>query len=84
MLESASQIVRVVKLSSGDAYIAISAGNTVGAAHLITEEPIASQSKNNGWIVNSHIDLVTWNNINYMLDDELNTAVKRVKQCSAM
>jgi hypothetical protein len=76
--ESASQLVRVVKQSSGGTYAVISAENIVGAAHLIPEEPISSKSENKGWIVNSHIDLATWNNIYYMLKDELNTAVTRV------
>jgi hypothetical protein len=78
MPESASQLVRVVKVSSGGAYAVISAGNIVGAAHLIPEEPISSKLENKGWIVNSHIDLATWNDVYYMLEDELNTVAKRV------
>ena len=50
----------------------------MGVAHLIPEVAISSKSENKGWIVNSHIDLATWNNIHYMLDDKLNTVVKRV------
>jgi hypothetical protein len=78
MPESASQLVRVVKQSSGGTYAAISAANIVGAAHLIPEKPISSKLGNKEWIVNSHIDLATWNDVYYMLEDELNTAVKTV------
>jgi hypothetical protein len=62
MPESASQLVRVVKQSFGGAYAVISAGNIVGADHLIPEEPISSKLENIEWLVNSYIDLATWNN----------------------
>ena len=39
MPERASKLVRVVKLTSGDGFVVISAANIVGAAHLIPEEP---------------------------------------------
>jgi len=41
----------------------ISGGNIVGAAYIFPEEPISSGKLNKGWIVNSHIDLVTWNKV---------------------
>jgi hypothetical protein len=63
MPESASQLVRVVKQSPGGTYAVIRAGNIVGAAHLIPEEPISSKLENKGWIVNSHMDLATWNDV---------------------
>lgn len=71
MPEKASQLVRVVKSMSGEVNAVISAGNIVGAAHLIPEEPISSGRENKGWIVNSHIDLATWNDVYYMFEDEL-------------
>lgn len=71
MPEKASQLVRVVKPTSEEENAVISAGNIVGAAHLIPEEPISSQKENKGWIVNSHIDLGTWNEVYYMFEDEL-------------
>ena len=46
MPESASQLLRIVKLSSEDAYAVISAGYIVGVAYLIPEEPILSKSEN--------------------------------------
>jgi glucokinase len=78
MSESASQLVRIVKQSSVNAYAVISAGTIVGVAYLIPEEPFWSKLENRGWIVNTHIDQANWNNIYYMLEDMLNTAVKRV------
>ena len=71
MPEKASKLVRVVKPTSGVVNAVISAGNIVGAAHLIPEEPISSGRENKGWIVNSHIDLAAWNNVYYMFKDEL-------------
>ena len=78
MPESILQLVRVVKLSSGGAYAVISAGNIGGEDQLIPEEPISSKPENKRLIVNSHIYLVTWNVIDYILEDKLNTAAKRV------
>ena len=78
MLESALQLVMVVKSFSGGAYTVISTGNIVGMAHLIPEESILSKSVNKEWIVNIHVDLVTWNDIYYMLENELNIQIKRV------
>ena len=63
MPERASKLVRVVKPTSGDGFVVISAANIVGAAHLILEEPCSSQKENRGWVVNSHIDLATWNDV---------------------
>jgi hypothetical protein len=71
MPEKASQMVRVVKPTLGEVNAVISAGNIVGAAHLIPEEPLSSGRENKGWIVNSHIDLATWNDVYYMFEDEL-------------
>jgi hypothetical protein len=51
--------------TTGSGYAVISGGNITGAAHLIPEEPASSQVPNNGWIVNNHIDLDTWNFVYY-------------------
>ena len=71
MPEKASQLVRVVKPTPGMVNAVISAGNIIWAAHLIVEEPILMERENKGWIVNSHIDLATWNDLHYMFEDEL-------------
>jgi len=79
MPEKASRLVRVVKPTTGAVDAVISAGNILGAAHLIPEEPDCSRSENKGWIVNSHIDLATWNDIYYMYEDELEAIVRNEK-----
>ena len=71
MPEKALKLVRVVRPTTGELDAVISAGNIVGAAHVIPEEPVSSGSENKGWIVNSHIDLATWNDVYYMFEDEL-------------
>ena len=76
MPEKASKLVRVVKPTTGGVDAVISAGNIVGAAHLIPEEPMSSGTENKGWIVNSHIDLATWNDVYYMFEDELEAIVR--------
>lgn len=78
MPEGASKLVRVVKPTSGERFAVISAANIVGAAHLIPEEPCSSSEENRGWVVNSHIDLATWNDVYYMLEEELTKAVRKV------
>ena len=76
MPERISKLVRVVKPTTGEVDAVISAGNIVGAAHVIPEEPDSSKSQNKGWIVNSHIDLATWNDVYYMFEDELEAMVR--------
>ena len=44
-------------------YQVFSAGNIVGCAHLIPEKPFTDPSMNERWVVNSHIDLMTWNEV---------------------
>jgi hypothetical protein len=63
-LDPVSKFVQVRNAQAGIALQVFSLGNIVGCAHVISE--IASSSKkgdgqNKRWIVNSHIDLVTWN-----------------------
>ena len=77
MPEKASKLVRVVKPTTGDVNAVISAGNVVGAAHVIPEQPVSSGGQNNGWIVNSHIDLATWNDVYYMFEDELEAITRK-------
>ena len=76
MPERASSLVREVKPTTGEVDAVISAGNIVGAAHVIQEEPATSRSQNKGWIVNSHIDLAMWNDVYYMFEDELEAMVR--------
>ena len=71
MPEKASKLMRVVRPTTGELDTVISIGNIVGATHVIPEEPVSSGSENKGWIVNSHIDLATWNDVYYMFEDEL-------------
>jgi len=76
MPEKASKLVRVVKPTTGEVNAVISAGNIVGAAHVIPEEPVSAGCENKGWVVNSHIDLATWNDVYYMFEDELEAVVR--------
>src|SRR5947209_5188120 len=69
MPEKASKLVRVVRQTTGDLEVVISTENIVGAVHVIPEEPVSSGSENKGWIINSHIDLATWNDVYYIFED---------------
>jgi len=65
-LDPASKFVLVRKTPAAVALQVFSMANIVGCAHIIPE--IATSSKtgdgwNERWIVNSHIDLVTWNDV---------------------
>ena len=75
MPERASRMVRVMEATKGGGYTVISGGNITGAAHLIPEEPGTSRTTRKALIVNSHIDLTTWNAVYYMTEDELDHAV---------
>ena len=76
MPERASRLLRVVKPTTAEVDAVISAGKIVGAAHVISDESATSRSQNKGSIVNSHIDLATWNDIYYMFKDELEAMVR--------
>jgi Plavaka transposase len=78
--EKASGMVRVTKPTAGSCYAVISGGNIAGAAHLIPEEPVSSGLPNNAWIVNSHIDLATWNEVYYMFENELDQAAAEIRR----
>jgi len=74
MPERASGMVRVTEAIKGSGYVVISGGNITGAAHLIPKEPSTSETTRKVCIVNSHIDLTTWNEVYYMTEDELDQA----------
>lgn len=67
MPEGASGMVRVTMPTTGSGYAVINGGNIHSAAHLIPEEPVSSGIPNKSWIVNSHIDLATWNDVYYYI-----------------
>jgi len=65
-LDPVSKFVQVRKAQAAVALQVFSMGNIIGCVHVIPE--IATSSKtgdgwNEGWIVNSHIDLATWNDV---------------------
>ena len=51
-------------------YRIIDAGNIDGVAHLIPEVPESWKVENTGWLVNSHIDLETWNTVYWLTEEE--------------
>jgi hypothetical protein len=65
----------------------LAAGHICSAVHLIPEVPSTSKKTNSGWIVNSHIDLKTWNTIYYVME-EFNKVLaggeKRLRQCKLL
>jgi len=63
MPERVSRMVKVTKHMTGSGYAVISGDIISGAAHLIPEEPDCSEILNKAWMVNSHIDLATWNEV---------------------
>jgi hypothetical protein len=69
--EEASQLVRVVRPTSGVAYDVVNAFRITGAAHLVPEEPDSAGVASQAWVVNSHIDLATWNDIYWMDEDDI-------------
>jgi hypothetical protein len=70
--EPVSQLVRVVR-PHRDWYGVIAAHKITGAAHLIPEEPVSLGEQNNAWIVNSQIDMATWNDVYWIEKKELTT-----------
>jgi len=80
MPERASGMVRVMETTKGSGYVVISGGNITGAVHLISEEPGTSETTRKAWIVNSHIDLTTWNEVYYMTEDELDHAAAGIRR----
>jgi len=80
MPERASQMVRVTEAAKGSGYAVISGGIITGAAHHIPEEPGTSGMTRKAWIVNSHFDLTTWNEVYYMTEDELVHAAAGIRR----
>jgi hypothetical protein len=65
-LDPVSKFVRVRKAPAAVALQVFSVGNIVGCAHVIPETATSSKTGdglNERWIVNSHIDLATWNDV---------------------
>jgi type IV pilus biogenesis protein CpaD/CtpE len=61
-----SKFVQVRKAPAPVALQVFSVGNIVGCAHEIPEIATSTKTgdgRNQRWIVNSHIDLVTWNDV---------------------
>jgi hypothetical protein len=65
-LDSVSKFVQLRKPAAAVALQVFSIENTVSCAHLIPEIAASSKTgdgRNERWIVNSHIDLATWNDV---------------------
>ena len=65
-LDPVSKFVQVRKAPAGVAWQVFSMGNIVGCAHVIPEIATSSTTgdgRNERWIVNSHIDLATCNDV---------------------
>jgi len=65
-LDPVSKFVQVRKAPAAVALQVFSMGNSVGCAHIFPEIATSSNTgdgRNEQWIVNSHIDLVTWNEV---------------------
>jgi len=61
-----SKFVQVRKAPAAIALQVFSVGNIVGCAHVIPEIATGTKTgdgRNERWIVNSHIDLATWNDV---------------------
>jgi len=65
-LDPVSKFVQVRRALAAVALQVFSVGNIVSCAHIIPEIATGSKTgdgQNERWIVNSHIDLVTWNDV---------------------
>jgi len=65
-LDPVSKLVQVRKAPAAVSLQVVSVGNIVGCVHVIPEIAISSTTgdgRNERWIVNSHIDLATWNDV---------------------
>jgi len=65
-LDLVSKIVQVRKAPAAVALHVFSVDNMVGCGHVISEIATSRNTgdvRNERWIVNSHIDLVTWNDV---------------------
>jgi hypothetical protein len=64
----------VSRNTSSAAYAVVNASRITGAAHLTPEEPNCAGVVQRAWVVNSHIDLATWNDVYWMEEDEIAAA----------
>jgi hypothetical protein len=71
------EAVDVSRNTSSAAYAVVNASRIAGAAHLIPEEPTCASVVQGAWVVNSHIDLATWNDV-YGIDANDIAAASRV------
>jgi len=65
-LDPVSKFVQVRKAPAAVAFQVFSVGNIVGCPHVIPEKATSSKTgdrQNERWIVNSHMDLPTWNDV---------------------
>jgi len=65
-LNPVSKFIQVRKAPAAVALPVFSVGNIVGCVHIIPEIATSSKTgdgRNERWIVNSHIDLATWNDV---------------------
>jgi len=65
-LDPVSKFIQVRKGPAAGALQVFSVGNIVGCEHVIPDIATSSKTgdrRNEQWIVNSHIDLVTWNGV---------------------
>jgi hypothetical protein len=65
-LDPVSKFVQVRKAPAAVALQVFSVGNIFGCAHVIPEMATSTKTgdaRNERWIVNSHIDLATWNDV---------------------
>jgi hypothetical protein len=65
-MDPVSKFVQVSKAQAAIPLQVFSVGNIVGCAHVIPEFATSSKTGdgwNEQWIVNSHIDLATWNDV---------------------
>jgi hypothetical protein len=58
-----SGMVRVERPAYGTGFTVIHIRQITGAAHLIPDDPVRPAAIHRSWVVNSHIDLETWNKI---------------------
>jgi hypothetical protein len=65
-LDPVSKFVQVRKARAAVALQVFTMRNIIGCTHVIPEIATSSKTgdgRNERWIVNSHIDLVTWNDV---------------------
>jgi hypothetical protein len=60
-LEPVSKCAKVRLSAPENEFKIFNAGNIIGCAHVIPERACTDNIQNDRWIVNSHIDLETWN-----------------------